>query len=52
MFPLPSWFFGCSNNQINIKQINRRKIIRYMYMGPHKNMRHKGNQAVEAYVLS
>ena len=43
----PSWFFGWSNNQINIRQINRRKPNLIIYLrGPHKNMR--ASWAVEA----
>ena len=42
-----SWFFGCSNNQINIGQINRRKANLIVYVwGPQQNMRPIGNQAV------
>lgn len=42
----PSRSFGWSNNQMNLRQINRRKINLITYIqGPHKNRRHTGRQS-------
>lgn len=46
-----SRFFGWSSNYIDMRQINRRKECSFVWE-PHKNMRPRGNQAVEASVPS
>lgn len=46
-------FFGWSNNQINIRQVNSRKINLITYVwGPKKIIRHIGSQAIEVNMSS
>lgn len=53
-FPFfPSGFFGWFNNEINIRQINRRKInVITSTRESHRSVRLQGSQATEAHMSS